>query len=179
MMSTPGLTSPRSDFVVSGTKTEKEPRNLIQFLIHPKDTRFPQSVVPFSFFMFLLYQENEVYGGRKVWGVGVMKDKELMVDEIESSHILGGSGEGHVQVRGKWERYSSYSITLYCRRIHNIYMVVKTLFDCASWTPEAAKKRSVSRWVCKNKRCTNSLCNLPDVLEISIIKEIVLGGLLL
>ncbi len=138
-MSTPGLTSPRSDFVVSGTKTEEEPRNLIQCLIHPKDTRFPQSFVPFSFFMFLLYQENEVYGGRKVWGVGVMKDKEVMVDEIESSHILGGSGKGNVQVRGKWERYSSYSITLYCRRIHNIYMVVKTLFDCTNWTPETSK----------------------------------------
>ena len=29
---------------------------------------------------------------------------------------------------------------------------------CASWTPEAAKKRSVSRWACKNKSLTNSLC---------------------
>jgi hypothetical protein len=33
---------------------------------------------------------------------------------------------------------------------------------CASWTPEAEKKRSVSRWACKNKSLTNSLCNLPD-----------------
>jgi hypothetical protein len=37
------------------------------------------------------------------------------------------------------------------------------------------KKRSVSRWSCKNKRLTNSLCNLPDVLVIPGIKEITLG----
>ena len=37
---------------------------------------------------------------------------------------------------------------------------------CAGWTPEAAKKRSVSQWACKNKSRTNSLCNLPDVLAI-------------
>ena len=43
------------------------------------------------------------------------------------------------------------------------------LLDCASWTPEVAKKRSVSRWVCKNKSLTNSLCNLPDVLAITDI----------
>ena len=41
------------------------------------------------------------------------------------------------------------------------------------------KKSSVSRWVCKNWRRTNSLCNLPDVLVIGGIKEIELGGLLL
>jgi hypothetical protein len=46
-------------------------------------------------------------------------------------------------------------------------------FVCASWTPEAAKKRSVSRWACKNKILTNSLCNLP--LAIAGINEIVLG----
>ncbi len=31
-----------------------------------------------------------------------MKDKELKLDEIESSHTLGGPGEGGVQGRGKW-----------------------------------------------------------------------------
>ena len=41
------------------------------------------------------------------------------------------------------------------------------------------KKRPVSRWVCKNKRHTNSLCKLPDVLGIPDIKEIVLEVLLL
>jgi hypothetical protein len=42
----------------------------------------------------------------------------------------------------------------------------------ARWTPEAAKKRSVFRWDYKNKRRTNSLCNLPDVLVWASIKEI-------
>ena len=51
--------------------------------------------------------------------------------------------------------------------------------DCGSWTPEVVKNRSVSRWVCKNKRCTNSLCKLPDVLTIGGIKEIELEGRLL
>jgi hypothetical protein len=50
---------------------------------------------------------------------------------------------------------------------------------CGSWTPESAKKRSVSRWSCKNKSLTNSLCNLPDVLVIAVINDTVLGGLLL
>ena len=46
----------------------------------------------------------------------------------------------------------------------------RTLVDYISWTPEAAKKRSVSRWACKNRRRTNSLCNVPDVLAIIGIK---------
>ncbi len=42
-----------------------------------------------------------------------------------------------------------------------------TLLVSGSWTPEAAKKLSVSRWACKNKSLTNSLCDLPDVLAIA------------
>ncbi len=33
--------------------------------------------------------------------------------------------------------------------------------DSADWTPQAAKKRSVSRWACKNKVRTNSLRGSP------------------
>jgi hypothetical protein len=44
-------------------------------------------------------------------------------------------------------------------------------FCYTRWTPEVAKKRSVSRWARKNNSLMNSLCNLPDVLEISVIKE--------
>ncbi len=40
------------------------------------------------------------------------------------------------------------------------------LVDFAGCTPEAAKKRSVSRWDCKNNNLMNSLCNLPEVLAI-------------
>ena len=47
-----------------------------------------------------------------------------------------------------------------------------------SCTPEVVKKRSVSRWTCKNKSLTNSLCNLPDVLSIVGINDTVLGGLI-
>jgi len=54
-----------------------------------------------------------------------------------------------------------------------------TLLCCATLTPEATKKKSVPRGVCRNESLTNSLCNLPDVLEIVGIKEITLGGLLL
>ncbi len=45
-------------------------------------------------------------------------------------------------------------------------------------TSESETKRSVSRWTCKNKSLTNSLCNLPDVLVISGMNEGALGGLL-
>ncbi len=47
-------------------------------------------------------------------------------------------------------------------------------FDCADWTPEGAKKRSVSRWSCKNRSLIKSLCNLPEVLGITDINEIAL-----
>jgi hypothetical protein len=50
---------------------------------------------------------------------------------------------------------------------------------CAGWTPETEKKRSVSRWVCKNKSLTNSLCNRSDVLPIGVINDTTLGDLLL
>ena len=46
--------------------------------------------------------------GRKVGGVGVMKDKDLKFEEIESSHTLGGSGEGRDQGRGKWRGCKFY-----------------------------------------------------------------------
>jgi hypothetical protein len=46
------------------------------------------------------------------------------------------------------------------------------LVEWGSWTPELEKKRSVSRWICKNKSHTNLLCNLP-------VHEVELGGLLL
>ncbi len=41
-----------------------------------------------------------------------------------------------------------------------------SLMVCVCWTSEDEKKRSVSRWTCKNKSHTNSPCNLPDVLVI-------------
>ena len=34
-------------------------------------------------------------------GVGVIKDKELKLEETEASHTLGGAGEDRVQVRGE------------------------------------------------------------------------------
>jgi len=52
------------------------------------------------------------------------------------------------------------------------------LVDCENWTPEVAKKRSVSRWSCKNKILINSLCNLSDVLTITGKNETELRGLL-
>jgi hypothetical protein len=46
------------------------------------------------------------------------------------------------------------------------------IFDCADWTPEAAKKRSVSRWNCKNRILINSLWSLPDVLVIADMTDL-------
>ena len=36
------------------------------------------------------YDPFYVYGGRKTEGVGVMKVKEIKLEETESSHTLGG-----------------------------------------------------------------------------------------
>ena len=36
-------------------------------------------------------------GGRRLEGVGVMKDKELKLEKVEASRTLGGVGEGGVE----------------------------------------------------------------------------------
>ncbi len=62
-------------------------------------------------FFFLYYHgENEDYGWRKVDCVGVMKDKEIQVEEVEVSHTLGGSGEGRVHGWGKYRGWRQ----MYC-----------------------------------------------------------------
>ena len=43
-------------------------------------------------------------------GVGVMKENEVNLDQIEVSHTLGGSGEGRVQGRGKWRWCRFFSV---------------------------------------------------------------------
>ena len=45
--------------------------------------------------MFIITDKGRVTGGRKAKGVGGMKDKEIKVEQTESSYTLGGSGEGH------------------------------------------------------------------------------------
>ena len=42
--------------------------------------------------MFLLLLIQRKVGGEEVEGVGVMKDEEIKIQEIESSHTLGGTG---------------------------------------------------------------------------------------
>jgi hypothetical protein len=50
--------------------------------------------------------------------------------------------------------------------------VTRKVSDYTDKTPETEKKkRSVSRWACKNKSLTNSLFNLPDVLAITGIND--------
>jgi hypothetical protein len=46
---------------------------------------------------------------RKTESVGVMKDKELELEETEASHTLGRGGEGHIRVREKWGGCKWYS----------------------------------------------------------------------
>ena len=50
--------------------------------------------------------------GSKTEGVGVttVKDKEVDLEETEVSLTLGGTGEGHVQVRGTWRGCKCYSV---------------------------------------------------------------------
>ena len=42
-----------------------------------------------------------------------MKDKEVKIDEIETSLSLGGTGEGGVKWRGKWRGCTCYSSVRY------------------------------------------------------------------
>jgi hypothetical protein len=41
-----------------------------------------------------------------------VKDEEIKLEEIETSHRLGGVGEGRVQGRGKWRGCTRQSLTL-------------------------------------------------------------------
>ena len=53
-------------------------------------------------FMFCCNGQSEVCGGgTKAEGVGVIKDKELKLEETEACNTLGGAGESRVQVRGE------------------------------------------------------------------------------
>jgi hypothetical protein len=47
--------------------------------------------------------------GRKLEGVGVMKDKEVKCEEMEVSHTQGGAEGCRVQWRGKWRVCRCYS----------------------------------------------------------------------
>ncbi len=44
--------------------------------------------------------------GRRCRCYDSAKDKEQKLEELESSHTLGGAGEGRVQGRGKWRGYT-------------------------------------------------------------------------
>ena len=48
--------------------------------------------------MFILREKASAGGGQ---GVGVMKDKELKLQEVEAPYTLGGAGEGACPGRGK------------------------------------------------------------------------------
>ena len=48
--------------------------------------------------MFLLLLIQRKVGGEEVEGVGVMKDEEIKIQEIESSHTLGGTGRCYAAV---------------------------------------------------------------------------------
>jgi hypothetical protein len=43
--------------------------------------------------LFIITDKARAKGGRKVEGVGAMKDEELKLEEIQVSHTLGGAGE--------------------------------------------------------------------------------------
>jgi hypothetical protein len=47
----------------------------------------------FPLFLFLITDKVKGKGGRKTEGVGIMKDKELKLEETEYSHTLGGGIE--------------------------------------------------------------------------------------
>ena len=42
---------------------------------------------------------NRKLGGEEVEGVGVMKDEQLQLEELEVSHTLGGSGRCYGTVK--------------------------------------------------------------------------------
>ena len=50
--------------------------------------------------------DKEKIGGEEVKGVGVMKDEELKLEEIEVSHTLGGTEMSYVVVIHTWIRQS-------------------------------------------------------------------------
>ena len=110
----------------------------------------------------------------KAWGTGTPKDR----DEVNKREVC--ECDGWVCDLDDTGTSSIFKIirntTVLVRMLPSFDLICEeksvrrkwnwSLVDYVSWTPEVAKKRSVSRWSCKNRRRTNSLCNLPDVLEI-------------
>ncbi len=64
----------------------------------------------------------------------------------------------------------------YERKTARLKVKIPPLVCCSDWTPEVVKKRSVSLWDSKNSNLMNSLCNLPEVLAIAVMKAVDVGG---
>jgi hypothetical protein len=110
-------------------------------------------------------------------GAGTPKDR----DEVNNRYVCGCDGwvwELDVMdspSRLRWPRKASafvstspyFDLTWFRNAARRNLKYVDPKFDCADWTSEAAKKRSVSRWVCKNKSLIKSLCKRPFVPAIA------------
>ncbi len=62
---------------------------------------------------FIMKDKSRTKGGRKAQGVSVMKDKEVKIEETESSHTLGGGGKVV-----SWEKKGDRVYLLPCYQIH-------------------------------------------------------------
>jgi hypothetical protein len=64
------------------------------------------------------------------------------------------------------------------RLIDEMFASVMGDYVFLKWRWPVKVKVNISRWTCKNKRHTNSLCNLPDVLTITgIIVSVIFSNL--
>ena len=57
-----------------------------------------------------------------------MNDNQIKIEEIESSHKLGGVGEGRVQGRGKWRVCRYYKDVKHCNTLKNVYAAKRYYF---------------------------------------------------
>ncbi len=93
---------------------------------------------PFEIYVFIITDKSKLVG-EEAKGVGVMKDKELKLEEIESSHTLGG-----------WRRLRFYSVVRYTivnrsRRIY--YRKGEGLVVKKAHRPVCMRERGAWAWV--------------------------------
>jgi hypothetical protein len=120
--------------------------------------------------------ENITFHGRSVWFFVFHVSFSLI---LNSDSVTWATFPRHTPtVSLRWLTVHLEQI-LFVNRFSPWYIICHTLKVLTENRRRHPRKRAVSRWDCKNKRRTNSLCYLPDVLGIPDVKKIELGGLLL
>ncbi len=157
--------------------------------LSPNPTNTPKDK---TYIWVSVWWKTKIYTTHIHWvtrGTGTPKDK----DEVNKRDVCECDGwvrvfetidthqnsNWHVKIQTWWE-YSRLLLSGWPKHVNLTvdYSTSVSPRKCKTELLKLEKKRSVSRWSCKNNSLMNSLCNLPDVLGIGDIKETTFGKML-